>query len=208
MEEKEQNWDRFKDLLFSTEREGMHNLIEYLEKNGIKNDPASAKYHSNYVGGLIKHSLNVYNYASRVNKSLNISLPSDHIIIASLLHDICKVKYYILGEEWDKEWKEKTNQWRKKTVWKVEEELPIGHGEKSVILAARFIELTPEEMTAIRWHMGAWDPGLHFFYPSGSPFRAASEKYPLVKVIMIADQMAELYETIHEKKEDPFEGRS
>lgn len=34
---------------------------------------------------------------------------------------------------------------------------PMGHGEKSVYLIARFMKLEDEEALAIRWHMGAWD---------------------------------------------------
>jgi len=200
----DKNWIEYCELLKKTGREGIDNLIKYLESVDMKDDPASAKYHSNYAGGLVKHSLNVYKYAIHNNKVLKLDLPENEIIIASLLHDICKTKYYIKGTAWDKEWKDQSNQWRKMKIWKVEEEWPLGHGEKSVIIASRYVELTIEEMSAIRWHMGAWDVSLHFFYPNGSPFKSATERYPIVKLLMIADQAAELYESIHEKKEEVY----
>jgi len=74
-------------------------------------------------------------------------------------------------------------------TWTVQDELPLGHGEKSVTLLQNYIKLAPDEQLAIRWHMAAWDPGIHFDYPSGHPFRAAS-KNPLVVLLFTADYEA------------------
>lgn len=61
-----------------------------LEEIGIKfiQCPASLKYHHNYRGGLIKHSLEVMKKALRSNK-LN-SLQKDIATVAGLFHDIGK----------------------------------------------------------------------------------------------------------------------
>ena len=41
-------------------REGADKLLEYLEKSDFFVAPASTKFHGSYEGGLLKHSLNVY----------------------------------------------------------------------------------------------------------------------------------------------------
>jgi hypothetical protein len=74
-----------------------------------------------------------------------------------------------------------------KTTYKVKDQLPLGHGEKSLYLAAQHIELTDEEACAIRWHMIAFDAGVHFNYPSGYPFRQAMDQYQLVTLLFTAD---------------------
>ena len=118
----------------------------------------------------------------------------DRLTLAAILHDLCKVNYYEVGKVFDKEYKNETNRWREMEVWTVEDKIPLGHGEKSVILAVRFLNLSTEEMSAIRWHMAWSDQGVHSFYPSGAPFKDSLNKYPLLKLLMLADAQAELYE--------------
>jgi len=74
--------------------------------------------------------------------------------------------------------------------YKVEEELPLGHGEKSLYLATQFITLKPEEAMAIRWHLGMHDVGTHFFYPSGGPIQQAIRQHKLVPMMISADYLA------------------
>lgn len=71
--------------------------------------------------------------------------------------------------------------------YSVEDQFPLGHGEKSVIILQKFIQLEDFEALAIRWHMVAFDAGIHFNYPSGYAFRAAVEKSPLVTLLFTAD---------------------
>lgn len=71
--------------------------------------------------------------------------------------------------------------------YEVKDQLPIGHGEKSLYLASQFIKLTPEEAAAIRWHMATFDAGIHFDYPSGYPYREAVKQFKLVSIIQLAD---------------------
>lgn len=197
----ENNYDKIKQELRDTKRDGIDDLIWWLDSTDFKTAPASTKFHLNVEGGLAQHSLNVLKFARHINTITGANLIDSNIVISALLHDLCKVNYYIMGEEWDKEHKDKTNQWRKKQVYRVDDKLPLGHGEKSVIMAHRYIGLSDEEMMAIRWHMGFSDGGTQFSYPSGSPFRDSLNRCPLVKVIMMADQMAEMYETLGEERE-------
>ena len=54
------NKERFIELLRSTKREGIEKLIDFLEKTDFFTAPASTRFHSSYEGGLLQHSLNVY----------------------------------------------------------------------------------------------------------------------------------------------------
>lgn len=88
-------------------------------------------------------------------------------------------------------------------TWSVDDQLPLGHGEKSLSILQDHIKLTDEEKSAIRWHMGFSDAGTHFFYPTGAAFRAAKEKWPLVTLLACADDEAAF---ILEREEVKFEG--
>lgn len=190
------NWEEFIKELKSTGREGVDNLVEFLETTDAKTCPASTKFHLCVEGGFIQHSLNVLRFARIANKEMETEMADEQLIIASLLHDLCKVNYYIKGWEWDKDHKEKYNEWKKKDVWKISDDVPLGHGEKSVITALPYIKLQPDEMAAIRWHMLKWDVGEANF----RTMQEAMDKFSLVKVIAIADQMAEHFETVQAQK--------
>ena len=47
-------------LLKETNREGMDKLIEFLENSDFFEAPASTRYHGNFKGGLLEHSMKVY----------------------------------------------------------------------------------------------------------------------------------------------------
>ena len=57
--------ERIKQLLLTTERKGMKNLIEWMEEAGFFDAPCSSKYHLSEPGGLAKHSLNVFQNATK-----------------------------------------------------------------------------------------------------------------------------------------------
>ena len=67
--------EKFISLLRSTNREGMENLLEFLEKSDFYKAPASTRYHGNYEGGLLEHSMKVYEiFNEKVEKS-NFNMP-------------------------------------------------------------------------------------------------------------------------------------
>ncbi len=66
------------------------------------------------------------------------------------------------------------------------EQFPIGHGEKSVILILRHMPLTDEEITAISWHMGAFDSRAG----ASRSLSQAWEKCPLALRLHLADMEA------------------
>lgn len=75
----------------------------------------------------------------------------------------------------------------KEHEWQVDDQLPLGHGEKSVYVLQKYIQLTDEEALAIRWHMTCFDAGIHFNYPSGYAFRKAADESKLVTALFTAD---------------------
>ena len=89
--------DKILELLDATDRQGIDEVMEWLQGSGFFMAPASTNFHGNYEGGLADHSLNVYTAAMRLrstalslNPSLEEQLPEDSVAIATLLHDICK----------------------------------------------------------------------------------------------------------------------
>ena len=91
--------EEFISLLRKTEREGIENLIDYLEnKSDFFTAPAASKFHNNFEGGLCEHSLNVYRNFKSLLELKNIELDEKSVIITALLHDLCKCNYYIKEE--------------------------------------------------------------------------------------------------------------
>lgn len=174
--------EQFADLLRSTGRSGIEELIRYLqEETDFFTAPASTKYHGAYEGGLLQHSMNVYEVL-RYDPDGSFSF-SDSIIIVALLHDICKANCYHTEKRNVKE----NGVWVEKQVYVFDDEFPLGHGEKSLYLASKFIELSDEEAAAIRWHMGAFD---NAFRGGDRGLNAAYEKYPLAVMLHMADMRA------------------
>lgn len=174
-------------LLRSVKREGMENLINYLDKEcDFFTAPASTTYHENTEGGLARHSYNVYSLlAEKVEKYFpKGDIPTQSVILAALAHDFCKINTYKMGTKWKKD---EANKWYEEPVWIVKDEFPVGHGSKSVFVLQRFVQLTDEEIAAIYFHLGMCDPGVHFNYPNGFAFKDAMNKYPLVVLLQLAD---------------------
>ncbi len=174
--------------LLGTGREGMPNLIEYLDHGtDFFEAPASTRHHCAHVGGLAEHSWNVYDMLGILDNRLSTGISVDQIVITSLLHDVCKANYYIQEPAWRKD---EHGKWESYIRWGVKDELPLGHGEKSLFIVSRFIDLSDTEAAAIRWHMGAWTEGVTSGYALGKAYNAAVDAYPLVTLLTTADNLA------------------
>jgi hypothetical protein len=222
--------EEYLNLLSAVKRDGVEELIEWLRITDFFTSPASTKYHGNYPGGLLDHSLNVFDALTLINKEFkekDSRYSDDTITLVALLHDLCKVNTYVLDEEpaTDAQMKyandlldkagmsdipkeQRTKGYVSKVIehlknngleelfpkfahsYKVKDGLPMGHGEKSVYMIQKFIALKDEEAIAIRWHLGSFDPGVHFFYPSGVANTQAVVNYPLVSMLVAADYLA------------------
>lgn len=138
----ENNAERIKELLRSTGREGIENVIDYLEKHHFFNSPSSESRHHNWRGGLAQHSLGIFDRLQETGKSL----PWDSIILTALLHDICKAGLLFYDEKGNLKKRDPKGL-----------HIP-GHGDRSVKLLEKCgLDLRPEEKDAIRWHMGGYN---------------------------------------------------
>jgi len=151
----EETKNKIIELLNSTGRKDIDKIIKFLESSDFFEAPASTKYHGNYDGGLAEHSLNVYRLFADKNEKFDLGLSKDNVIISALLHDFCKINFYYKALCWKKD---KSNIWKSYRGYKVKDNFPVGHGEKSVIMIQHFIDLTKEEILLIRWHMGMTEP--------------------------------------------------
>lgn len=176
----------FEELLLSTKREGIEKLLDFIRKSDFYKAPASTRFHSCHEGGLLEHSLNVYDCltAKRQNpiwKDIFASISEESLIIVSLLHDLCKTYFYKV----EMRNKKIDGVWEQVPCYTVEDMIPYGHGEKSVMMIESYIKLTSMERYVIRWHMGFSEPKENY-----NPLGCAIKKYPLVWAIHEADNEA------------------
>lgn len=136
-------------------RDGADDLLQWLLASDFFVAPASTKYHGSYAGGLVQHSVNVYNCLVEELRCSGLSeaYSEETVAIVSLLHDLCKANFYKKGTRNVKE----NGQWVTKEIFEIDEKFPCGHGEKSIIILQNFLKLTAEEIYAIRAHMGGFD---------------------------------------------------
>ena len=171
------------------EREGADKLLEYLlsSQSDFFTAPASTRFHGSYEGGLLEHSINVYyclkDYLERerVKEVYNLEYSDESIAIVSLLHDLCKVNCYVKGT---RNVKDKAGVWQQVPTYEYSDDMPYGHGEKSVYIVSGFMSLSREEAFAIRYHMG---------FSGNEPQNnvgSAFEIYPLAFALSTADMEA------------------
>ncbi len=170
------------ELLKSTNREGMDNLIDFLEKSDFFKAPASTRFHGDHEGGLSEHSFKVYEILKDKVKIACLDIPEETIIISALLHDICKTNFYKIDY---RNAKNSLGVWEKVPYYTIEDTIPYGHGEKSVMMLTEYIKLTNNEKYAIRWHMGFSEPK-ELYGTLGQAFT----KYPFALLLHEADMEA------------------
>ena len=169
---------------------GSDKLLEWLEDSDFFTAPASTRFHLCREGGLVEHSVHVYERLKTLcdveaSTTPTFSEPSgETIAICGLLHDVCKANFYTV------EYRNRKNeavQWEKYPYYAVKDQLPYGHGEKSVYIISGFMRLSREEAFAIRWHMGGFDDSVK----GGSyALNAAFEQFPLALLLHMADMQA------------------
>ncbi|MCQ2395249.1 MAG: TraI domain-containing protein [Kiritimatiellae bacterium] len=182
-------------ILLGTQRPGMENVLTQLEALGFFSAPASTRFHGAEPGGLLLHSLNVYQEAVvirmmqiKFRPEIEAQVPEASVAIAALLHDVCKAEVY---RQEIRHRKNANGKWEDYLGYTADySSFPMGHGEKSVVQLLRWgLDLTDAEMLAIRWHMGAFNLPFHCAEESNS-LSSAKEKSPLVSIISAADELA------------------
>lgn len=188
------NIERFEHLLRSTGRDGIEELIGFIRKSDFYTAPASTRYHSCHEGGLLEHTLNVYDrlvikFSDELWKD-KVDVGEDSLIIAALLHDICKCYFYGSELKNKKEYHDRGTKsdsngrydWVTVPAYTVDDKIPYGHGEKSVMMVEEYIKLKPMERYAIRWHMGFSEPKENW-----NTLGTAMRKYPLILALHMSD---------------------
>ena len=191
------------ELLKRTKREGIETMIKYMVTEGFFESPASTRFRGCYEGGLADHSLAVYEKlnqfclviepgVARGSGQKPLPLEPNNIIIAALLHDVCKIGAYVGNE--------KPYRWNKSQ--------PKGHAILSIERIKKHIELTDIEEMMIKFHMGTYGTIEFESYCSEYPIRgdkskSKEERYgkslanawyhnPIVKLMYFCDEIATL----------------
>ena len=167
------------ELLSSINRDGIKDVLNFMEKSDFYTAPASTRFHGAYEGGLLEHSLKVYEILKKKIIDHEMDVPEDTIKIVALLHDICKSNFYKVDY---RNAKNEKGDWEKVPYYTIDDTIPYGHGEKSVMMITEYMKLTNEEKYAIRWHMGFTEPKEVY-----STIGAAYKKYPLALMLFEAD---------------------
>lgn len=185
----ETNKERFITLFNEhIKREGADKLLAYMcsDQCDFFTAPASTRFHGSYSGGLLDHSLNVYDclvdYLSRerTKSTYNMNYNDETVAIVALLHDICKTNVYKESTR-----NQKINgEWKQVPYYEFDDQLPYGHGEKSVYIITGFMKLTREEAFAIRYHMGFSGP------EDQRSIGYTFENYPIAFALSTADMEA------------------
>ena len=173
-------------------RRGADRLLEWLDSDASDffTAPSSTRFHGSYEGGLVEHSLNVYeclkDYLARprTKELYGMDYSPETIAVTALLHDICKVGFYAVDY---RNAKNEQGAWERVPYYTIRDTLPYGHGEKSVYMIQSFMRLTRDEAFAVRYHMGF----------SGNEDKnnigRALEMFPLALAVNVADMEATYY---------------
>lgn len=190
--------EKFEQLLTSVNRDGIDKLLAYIRKSDFYRAPASTRFHSCHDGGLLEHSLNLYECLlskkqnpiwAEVLREVN----DESLILVALLHDLCK-SYLYVPEFKNKKVYSSTGtkrdeggrfDWQAVKGYSTDDKIPYGHGEKSVMMIEEFIKLKPIERYAIRWHMGFTEPKEYW-----NTLTTAIKKYPIILAVHQADMEA------------------
>ena len=149
--------DKITNILLSTQRKGIEDLLQWMDENGFFDAPCSSKYHLAQPGGLAKHTFNVWLAAYSMLEAFYIKQNRpftqeflDSVVICTMLHDLGKTGQF------------------GKPAYIPKEDLPfpdfetnkdllyIPHEVRSIAIASQFIELTEEEQHAILYHNGLY----------------------------------------------------
>lgn len=197
------NIKKFEELMSRISRDGIKELMDYIKRSDFYNAPASTRFHLACPGGLLQHSLNVYDCLTAKRKSpiwgkYLESISEESLILISLLHDLCKTNVYSIGfknqktYETDKVRAANPNLvkhddlgdfiWETVPKYEINDHCPLGHGEKSLALCQHYVKLKAEEIFAIRWHMGFCEDKSQY-----NSIGESMERWPIVLAIHEAD---------------------
>ena len=164
-------------------RPGSEELLDWLISTDFFDAPASTRFHGDYEGGLVEHSINVWEEMVRLLKAYpEIKATGETVAIVTLLHDVCKIGCY----KTELRNKKENGVWKSVPFYTFKEDFCYGgHGSKSVFLIQRFMPLSETEAVAINCHMGFSDRA-----PGDFSLGNAYLQYPLAWLLHVADESA------------------
>lgn len=170
--------ERFIKLLLATKISGMDSLVEIMEIGGFFTAPCSTKHHLCKEGGLLEHSMNVFEMLCKLNEATGAELDYTDMVVCALLHDLGKMGDHSKPNYVDNVLKTGIS---KAQPYKTNPELTYEEHEiRSVIIASRCIKLTEEQEHAILHHNGSW-------CKLDSSFSSTWDKEPLTMLLHFAD---------------------
>lgn len=194
----------FERMMGHIERPGIENVKTFLAESDFYTAPSSTRYHCAFEGGLMVHSLLVYYCLAKkvtapIWKGIIGQTSPETILIVALFHDICKVNFYqqdwknakIYSPSGSKHDAKGAYDWESVPIYTCDDKAPLGHGEKSVIELLRHgLQMTDEEIYAIRWHMGFTDKSDPLNV--GNTFKICPLAYAISEADMEATYLLEL----------------
>lgn len=165
------------DELMAVERPGMENLIKAMEEGGFFTAPSSGAHHMAKEGGLLEHTLNVLEYARKINAAWGNPVDDKAVVVSALLHDLGKQ-----GDHGKPNYTENILKGGSRSAAKPYVTNPnltyFPHEVRSVMIAERYIQLSEEEETAILWHNGMY---------GDFKYEIKDKETPLYMIIHFAD---------------------
>jgi len=178
MSQIEQNKIILKNLLDKIEESELFNKLEEI---GFFVCPASSKYHLNYKGGLLQHSLNVFKMMYKLKDIYKFNALDKDIILSSILHDV------------DKCYKYKEVRINETTVYHWNDKIQMENGIGSIFVANNILglKLSKEVTIAIIYHMGFYQD--RDFLKKFNTIKKDEYSFLLLKLLQIADESATFY---------------
>lgn len=157
-----ENKEKFKKICGQwIKRNGLQELLEWLEETDFYEAPASTRFHLMCEGGLCQHSINVFNRLKNeyekegffeLKSPEEIAKTMESLAVVALFHDLCKVNFYSVSE---RNVKNEYGEWIKVPYYAIDNRsILVGHGYKSARLVNKYMDITDEEYMAIVHHMG------------------------------------------------------
>lgn len=169
------------EMLTSTGREHMGDLLHWMDDNGFWEAPAATAYHMACDGGLAIHTANVIKIALDLWELWSPKgVSKESVIISAALHDLGKCGQY--GKPMYVENLLKSGKRSESKPYETNKELlSVPHEIRSIQIASEMIDLTEEESFAILYHNGLYGP---------LKYEIQGKETPLYMIIHWADMWA------------------
>ena len=182
-EQIEKDWKTFRGLCekLRDRTEAVLKMVDFFEER-LLFCPASSKkqFHCSFEGGLLNHSLRVAQNIIKINKTFNLNLPQESLLLVALFHDFGKI-----GNLDEANYLPQESDWhiKKGFLYNFNESIQyMTYSDRTLFLFQHFgINLTEDEFVSLR--------------ASDGPFPYENKPYnmkePLLCVVLqMADRMA------------------